>query len=98
MWSEGMRRELGARIASLLRRPARRRASGRFGGRVLRNIDGALEQTGELFAFLALGLVPDVVMDNFVVAELIPTRQPGKPKLRPLNLLPYPRRYPCPPW
>ena len=30
MWTEGMRRELGARIASLLRRPARRRAPGRF--------------------------------------------------------------------
>ena len=92
-----MRRELGARIASLLRRPARRRASGRFGGRgeywkVLRNISGALEQTGELFALLALGLVPDEVMDNFVDAELIPTREPGKAKLRPLNLLPFPRR------
>ena len=95
--SEGMRRELGRRIASLLRRPARRRASGRFGGRgehwqILRNIDGALEQAGELFAFLALGLVPDKVIDNFVVAELIPMRQPGKSKLHPLNLLPYPRR------
>ena len=97
LWTEGMRRELGARIASLLRRPARRRASGRFGGRgehwkVMRNIDGALEQTGELFALLALGLVPDEVMDNFVDAELIPTREPGKAKLRPLNLLPFPRR------
>ena len=36
--------------------------------------------------------MPDTATGNFVVAELIPTRQPGKPKLRPQNLPPYPRR------
>ena len=82
---------LAGAIASRLRKPNKRRAPGRLGGRlehwaVLQHVEGGMERAGQLLARLALGLVPEEVIAAHAACEVAPTIKGDGHSLRPLQL------------